>query len=187
MNFESIEAYISKFPIYQYAFLKPEEIVFSDKAKQMCRQNCAFYGQSWSCQPAVGKIEKYRENCLLYSNVLVFSTVSEVESSLKADFRKEAVKEHVRLTDIINEKLIDEGYHTFVLSAGKCMRCTKCTFPKALCRNQNKMYPCIESHGITISDLAEQCDMDYYMGENLRINFSLVFIDDGIDFDEDTD
>ena len=31
MNLENVEAFISKFPIYQYAFLKTEDIDFSDK------------------------------------------------------------------------------------------------------------------------------------------------------------
>ncbi len=178
LDLGSIETYITQFPIYQYSFLKPEELTYSDKAKQLCRQNCSAYGQFWSCQPAVGKIEKCREHCLLFSDVLVFSTVSDMKEHSGRAFKEEAAKEHEHLTDIIAEHFLDEGYSIYTLTGGRCMKCAKCTFPRELCRFPDEMHPCIESHGLVMSDIADICNMDHYMGEELRLNFSLIFIKD---------
>ena len=37
MNFQSIEDYITQFPIYQYAFLSIDDIEFNDKVRTICK------------------------------------------------------------------------------------------------------------------------------------------------------
>ena len=64
MNFQSIEDYITQFPIYQYAFLSIDDIEFNDKVRTICKRECPRYGKSWSCPPAVGTVDKcnHRKN-----------------------------------------------------------------------------------------------------------------------------
>ena len=57
MTQTEIEEYITQFPIYQYAFVKPEDIEFNDRVRQICKKECSRYGASWSCPPAVGTVE----------------------------------------------------------------------------------------------------------------------------------
>ncbi len=40
------------------------------------------------------------------------------------------------------------------------------------------MHPCIESHGIVLTNTIEQHHMDYFLGENMVIWFSLIFLED---------
>ena len=47
MNFQSIEDYITQFPIYQYAFLSIDDIEFNDKVRTICKRECPRYGKSW--------------------------------------------------------------------------------------------------------------------------------------------
>ena len=63
MNFQSIENYITQFPIYQYTFLSIDDIEFNDKVRTICKRECPRYGKSWSCPPAVGTVDKCRERC----------------------------------------------------------------------------------------------------------------------------
>ena len=61
MTQTEIEEYITQFPIYQYAFVKPEDIEFNDRVRQICKKECSRYGASWSCPPAVGAVEECRK------------------------------------------------------------------------------------------------------------------------------
>ena len=78
MNFKPIEEFITQFPIYQYTFLKTEDVEFNDKVRAICKKECPRYGKSWSCPPAVGSVDKCREICRKYPYVLLFSSVAEV-------------------------------------------------------------------------------------------------------------
>ena len=173
MSIENIESFIKKFPIYQYAFIKPDDVEYSEKVRQLCKRTCMYYGTSWACPPAVGKIEKCRENCLEYSDLLVFSTLTENKDENNAE--NGAQEETERLTGIICAELEKQGYSTYIITSGCCRKCPKCTFPKNFCRDPENMYPCVESHGITISDFAEKYNMDYYLGSRLCLMFSFVY------------
>ena len=70
MNFQSIENYITQFPIYQYTFLSIDDIEFNDKVRTICKRECPRYGKSRSCPPAVGTVDKCRERCQQYTHAL---------------------------------------------------------------------------------------------------------------------
>ena len=63
MRFDSIEEYITRYPIYQYAFLATQDIEFNDRVRTICKKECPRYGKSWSCPPAVGTVEHCMEVC----------------------------------------------------------------------------------------------------------------------------
>ena len=172
---EDIEAFITQFPIYQYAFVEPKEIDFNERVRAICKKECPRYGNSWSCPPAVGKVDKCREECMEYPQALFFSSVTEVEdySDLEANLKTKA--EHERMTKIIEDHLRDQGLLVYTLSSDSCSICSKCAFPRERCRHPDQMHPCIESHGIVVTNLAEKCNMDYYMGERLLLWYSLIF------------
>ncbi len=174
MSFENIESYIEKFPVYQFEFIHPDDIEYSEKVRQLCKRTCPNYAGSWSCPPAIGKIERCKKTCLNYTDVLVFSTVTEIKSESEKETAS-AQKEHEKLTRILSDYMLSQGYVTYVVSSGKCRNCARCTFPRDFCRHPDEMYPCIESHGIVISDLMEMCDMDYYLGSRLYLLFTLIY------------
>lgn len=44
---EQIEEFICQYPVYQYAFFKPEEIEFSYRVRWICEQECERYNSTW--------------------------------------------------------------------------------------------------------------------------------------------
>ena len=54
-----------------------------------------------------------------------------------------------------------------------CAICEHCAYPGAPCRHPELMFPCVESHGIIVTALAEKEGIDFY-GGNLVTWFSLL-------------
>ena len=73
----NIENRITEFPVCEYAFVRPEEIPFSEKVRYICQTECPRYGKSWACPPAVGSVEECRKRCLSYDGGVFFYTMRE--------------------------------------------------------------------------------------------------------------
>ncbi len=175
MTHAEIEEFITRFPIYQYAFAAPVDLVFDEKTRQYCKKECHRYSSSWSCPPAIDAIARCKDRCMGNSDVLVFSSVTEVSDIADPGVQKKTRETHEKMSRIIEQHMEDNGLLIYTLSSGACALCQKCGFPKEKCRHPQEMHPCIESHGIAVADLAELCSMDYYMGENLMIWFTIIF------------
>lgn len=176
MNFDSIEEYITRFPIYQYAFLSTQDIEFSDKVRMICKKECARYGKSWSCPPAVGTVSHCMEVCRQYPYALLFSSVAEVADYSDMNALLDTKAEHENITRQIEQFLKDDAWKCYTLSTDSCSICEKCTYPKSSCRHPDQMHPCIESHGILLTKNIEENHMDYFMGEKMVLWFSLIFL-----------
>ena len=92
--------------------------------------------------------------------------------------RDESKQGHEDLVKIIEDHLINNGYKIYTLTSDTCTLCPKCTFPHEFCRYPELMHPCIESHGIVISDLAVKFNMDYNISSRLHLWFALVFYEE---------
>ncbi|MBR3397945.1 MAG: DUF2284 domain-containing protein [Lachnospiraceae bacterium] len=173
---EEIEKYIVRFPIYQYAFLKPSDVEHSEAVRAICKRDCKKYDTNWACPPAVARISKCRARCAGYSDVLLFSTVASTELDEKEKNKRADSKQvHEELTQYIEDYLINSGCRVYTLTSDACSLCPRCTFPHEYCRYPERMHPCIESHGIVITDLAERCSMDYNMGRRLYLWFTMIY------------
>ena len=170
-----IENFLKKQAVYQYAFLKSEQVPFDKRVRTGCRENCAFYGTSWSCPPAVGRIEKCRNRCLRHPEALLFSTFREIPEDAEPAGIRRRDHGHENILRQIDEYISSLGLDVFALSSSVCSICAECGFPRTNCRHADRMHPCMESCGVRVADLAELCSMDYYLGENCRIDLSLVF------------
>ena len=171
---KEIEEYIIKFPVYQYVLTDPAEVEHSEKVRMFCKRDCKRYDTNWACPPAVPSIKKCKSRCMQYEHVLLFSSVASTEG-LTAAKRKVSKEAHEDLTKLIEDYLIKNGYQIYSLTSDTCTMCSKCTFPHEYCRHAEIMHPCIESHGIIISDLAAKFNMDYNMGNRLYLWFSLIY------------
>ena len=54
------------------------------------------------------------------------------------------------------------------------MICKTCSYPDAPCRHPDRMFPCIESYGILVTDLAEKNWITFMSGSGLVTWFSLI-------------
>lgn len=169
------EEYLANYPIYQYAFVSPDELMFTQRVREVCRAECDRYGTSWSCPPAVGSVAECEKKCRGYSRVLFFSTVAETSDILNMEESLRTKKTHEKITRAVENYMRGEGLDVMTLSSNSCAICDRCTCPDAPCRHPDMMHPCIESHGIVVSSLAEHCGMDYTLGDTVFLWFSLIF------------
>lgn len=176
MNFKQIEDYITQFPIYQYAFLHTNDIEFHSKVRTICKKECPKYGKSWSCPPAVGSVEKCIDTCKQYPYALLFSSVAEVKEYSNMENLLAMKLEHEEITAQIEQYLKSEAWKCYTLTTDSCSICEKCSYPKKSCNHPEAMYPCIESHGILLTKSIEENHMDYFMGEQMVLWFSLIFL-----------
>ncbi|MCC6095477.1 MAG: DUF2284 domain-containing protein [Eubacterium sp.] len=172
---EQIETLIQKFPIFEYGFLKPSQIEFSEKVRTICRTECSRYNTSWSCPPAVGSVETCRKRCLEWQDAFFFSTVHEVSNVMDLKEGARTRSSHEELTDRIEQSIRALGLQTWRLSGDSCNVCERCAWPDTPCRFPDRMHPCIEGQGILVAKLAELCGMDYYLDAGTQLWFSLIF------------
>lgn len=173
LNRELLEQQLSELPLYQYAFMKSEDLVFTERVRHICRTECSMYGTTWACPPAVGTVEQCREACLAYPNFLMISTVTEVPDIENLEQTLATRKDHEAVTRQVARLMKDQGCELRVLSTESCAICDKCAYPDGPCRHPELMFPCVESQGILVTDLAEKCGMEFFNG-NIVTWFSVL-------------
>lgn len=175
MNYELAEQRMSDLPLYVYFWLKSEDLVFSDRVRWVCEHECPMYDTNWACPPAVGTVEECKARCLQYPEFLMISTVTEVPDIADMAATLATRKPHEEVTNQVDAILKEQGVETYVLSTESCSICSKCAYPCSPCRFPNKMHPCVESHGIVLSDTAEACGVPFQYGDNVVTWFSMIF------------
>ncbi len=175
MDRARLEAQLAELPLYQYEFLTPDRLTFSERIRTVCEQECPMYNTTWACPPAVGSVEACRARCLSYPSVLLITSVAEVQDVANMDETLATRGPHEALTRRVRDLLLRCGAEeVYGLSTEACAICSQCAYPDAPCRHPDHMFPCVESHGIVVTDLAEQCGIEYLLGDAV-VWFSLLF------------
>lgn len=175
MNREQLEAQLSELPLYQYAFVKTSELLFSDRIRWICEHECPMYGKTWACPPAVGSVEECEARCRQFEDALLIATITEVSDIANIDETLATRAPHEEITREVLSLVKQQADQTMVLSTEACAICESCAWPDGPCRFKEKMFPCVESHGIIVTDLAEKAGIDFYAEGNLVTWFSLIF------------
>ena len=170
-----LEQELLQYPILQYAFLKTGQVSFPDRVRTICRQECPQYGTSWSCPPAVGTVEECRQRCEKFTDVFVFSTIAEVADITNMEETLATREEHEEVTRQVTALFREKFGEALTLSTESCAICRECSYPNAPCRHPDKMFPCVESYGILVTDLAEMGGRDFMNGANVVTWFSVIF------------
>lgn len=174
MNREALEAKLAALPIAQYVFFETAELEFSERIRTVCRMECPRYGKSWACPPGVGTVDECRARCLAHPHGLLISTLTEVEDISDMEQTLATRPAHEAVTHQVAALLRAEGVKVLGLSSESCAICPQCTYPDAPCRHPEKMFPCVESHGIVVTALAEKYGIEYQYGGNVVTWFSLL-------------
>ena len=176
MNRELLQAQLSELPLYQYAFIKTEDLLFSERIRWICEHECPMYNKTWACPPAVGSVEECRARCRAFEEALLIATITEVSDIANIEETLATRPEHEEITRQVLEMVRQQAGETLVLSTEACAVCESCAWPDGPCRFREKMFPCVESHGIVVTDLAEKAGFDFFAdGGNLVTWFSLIF------------
>ena len=173
MDRSQVEAKLAELPLYVYAWVDPKSLEFSDRVRWVCQHECSMYGKSWACPPGVGTVEECRNRCLRYNGCLMISSLTEVEDISDLEATLATRKDHEALTDQVGDILRGAGVEPYILSTEACAICQHCAYPDAPCRHPDRMFPCVESQGILVTDLAEKHGLDFMNG-NIVVWFSLI-------------
>lgn len=175
MDKQKIEEQLRELPLYGYFFLKSRELVFTSRVRYICSHECAMYGKTWACPPAVGSVEACREKCLQYPDFLLICTVTEVADISDIQSSLDTREAHEEITRQVEALVKAQGCETYTLSTEACAICDRCAYPEAPCRHPDRMHPCIESHGILLTQTAEECGVPFQYGDNVVTWFSMIF------------
>lgn len=175
MNRAELEEKLSELPLYVYFFMDPAELEFSDRVRWICEHECAQYGQSWACPPAVGAVEDCRKRCLGYDRALVISTITEVADISDIAQTLATRTDHEAVTDQVAELMRSMGAEPFVLSTESCAICPRCAYLDGQpCRFPEKMHPCVESQGINVVPVLEANGLEFQYGQNVVTWISML-------------
>ncbi len=131
------------------------------------------YGKSWACPPGVGSVADCITRCRAYPEALLLTTAAEVRDIADMEETLSTRAAHEVITRQAEDLMRAQGLETYVLSTEACARCAQCSYPDAPCRFPAEMYPCIESHGVVVTDIAEKYGIEFIAG-NTVIWFSLL-------------
>lgn len=176
MNREQLEMQLSELPLYQYAFVNTADLLFSDRIRWICEHECPMYNKTWACPPAVGSVQECQARCMEFDEALLITTITEVSDIANIEETLSTRAPHEEITRQVLALVWQQAEKTLVLSTEACAICDECAWPNGSCRFQEKMFPCVESHGIVVTDLAEKAGIDFFAdGGNLVTWFSLIF------------
>ena len=174
MDYAKLEAALSAYPLCQYEFIDTSELLFSERIRYVCEHECPMYGKSWACPPAVGSVAECEARCRSYPKALMFTTVTEVNDIADLEETLATRAPHEEITREIAALVRAVAGDVLVLSTEACAFCEKCAYPDAPCRHPERMFPCVESHGIIATAIAEAHGIEFFNG-NIVTWFSLVF------------
>ncbi len=176
MIFEKMEEQLAELPLYCYHLFKPEELEFSERIRWICQQECPMYGKSWACPPGVGEVSHCQKKCLSYRHCLMIATTTEVQDITDIHETLATRPEHEAVTNQVRDLFLENGVIPYVLSTEACALCERCAYLDGQpCRMPEKMHPCVESHGINVVPVLEQCGLEFQFGANVVTWVSLLF------------
>ena len=174
MDRTALEAGLAQLPILQYEFISTSELTFSERVRRVCEAECPMYGRSWACPPGVGSVEDCIARCRAYPEALLLTTAAEVRDVTDMEETLSTRAAHEEITRQAAALVREQASETMVLSTEACAVCEECAWPKGKCRHPEKMFPCVESHGIIATDIAEKHGIEFFNG-NIVTWFSLIF------------
>ena len=117
MDRQQLEQQLAALPLFQYEFITPEELTFSERIRHVCESECPMYNTTWACPPAVGTVEECKTRCLSFPHALMMTSVAEVQDTANMAETLATRGPHEALTHQVEQLLRDCGAtETYVLS-----------------------------------------------------------------------
>ena len=174
MDRKKLEAQLAELPLYEYAFIKTDELLFSERVRYICETECPMYNTTWACPPAVGTVEACQKRVMAFEEGLLIATITEVSDIANIAETLATRSDHEEITRQVLSMVRKQAAQTLTLSTEACAHCAHCTWPDAPCRLPDRMFPCVESHGILVTDLAEKHGIAFLAQGNIVTWFSLI-------------
>ena len=177
MELEELKKIGNSIGFFKVEELNIDKIKLLPEVRQMCSTDkCHMYGRNWSCPPACGTLEECAADISGYKKGIIVQTKGELEDEFDGEGMMETEALHKEHFVKMHDQLKKFFPKLLSLGAGCCTRCAKCSYPDAPCRHPDKMFPCVESYGILVTNMAEQCGIEFIEGGNVVVWFSLVLL-----------
>jgi predicted metal-binding protein len=111
---------------------------------------------------------------MTFGEGLLIATITEVSEIANIEETLATRAEHEEITRQVLSMVREQASETLTLSTEACAHCEHCTWPDAPCRFPERMFPCVESHGILVTDLAEKHGIEFLAQGNVVTWFSLI-------------
>ena len=178
MNTEKFEEFISQYPIFEYRILDTKDITIQERVRTICQEECERYDSTWACPPAVGTLQECEKKIKSYPQAVFFSSVAEVSDIMNMEEMLSTRRAHEDLTTEVGKYLNKEGYETYILSTESCDICEKCAYKEGEPRCRDILTGCMPSlgkcHGVVVNEIVERESMEYNLGGNTILWFSMV-------------
>ncbi|MBQ8830693.1 MAG: DUF2284 domain-containing protein [Oscillospiraceae bacterium] len=175
MDRELLESQLAELPLYGYFFVDTSELEFSERIRYICEHECPMYGKTWACPPGTGMVPECEAKCRSYKDALMIATITEVFNIADIEETLATRPEHEEITKMAADMVRQQCDDVYVLSSEACAICEECAYPDGPCRHPELMNPCVESHGIILTALAEKYGIEFQYGGNIVTWFSLIF------------
>jgi len=171
-----IETLLTDLHLNQYRFVDPKELVFSKDVRDMCEMNsCGRYGTNWQCPPGAGELSALEARAKGYTSALLFNAVYPLEDSYDFEGMMAAKDSFTKTCTDILEKVRQIFPDSFVMGAGGCSLCEKCTYPNEPCRFPGRAIASMEACGIDVYTASKKFGFEYINGVNTVTYFGIVF------------
>lgn len=139
----------------------------TEDVRDMCAANrCKSYDRSWSCPPACGTVDEFREKIASYDECIVFQTVRELEDEFDFETMTETIEDHNERLPGFADDVRELAPNCMVLSAGTCTICSECSYPDEPCRFPEKRFTSMEAAGLVVSRTCVAADIPYNHGSD---------------------
>ena len=175
MDLEILEEQLAELPLLGYFHIDPKELEFSDRIRWICEHECPMYGKTWACPPGVGLVAECKAKCQAFENCLMIATITEVADIADINETLSTRPEHEAITNQVGDMMRRQGVEPYILSTEACTICERCAYLDGQpCRHPERMYPCVESHGINLIPTLEQNGIEFQFGGNIVTWVSLL-------------
>lgn len=174
MNRAAVEAQLAELPLAEFVWFETAELEFSERIRTVCRENCPRYNQNMGLS-ARRRLPWRRAGARLsYPQGLLITSLTEVADIADTEAALATRGPHEELTRQVSAILRAQGTEVYGLSTESCAICAHCAWPDGPCRHPDRMFPCVESHGLIVTALAERHGIEYQYGGNVVTWFSLL-------------
>lgn len=174
MDRKLLEEQLRALPLVQYEFFPTDTLVFTPRVRTVCEMECPQYGQKLGLPAGSGDRGGMPGAVPCLPEGLLIVTMTEVEDIADITATLATREDHEEITREVHCMLLDQGAEVYVLSTESCAICEHCSYPEAPCRHPDRMYPCVESHGILVTELGERFGLPFQAGGNIVTWFSLL-------------
>ena len=127
------------------------------------------------CPPDVGEIEPLMAELRTYQHALWYQTIGELEDSFDFEGMTESKKQHLRISQKIEEKVKPVLGRHLHLSCGGCGLCERCSrLDDQPCRFPDKAMTSLEAYGVDVYQTTKTTALKYINGQNTVTYFSAV-------------